>query len=175
AERRALLARGAELPPALRFAQLVRANFADSAIVYDRDGHVAYPADSTNALPALNAELRKLRAMRPTDAAWPPALENLEREVNDYSFAELSSPQRRFLMAEIRQLAPGVSFTTDAAEQLAADASGGGVVATRAVWRLTSVDGTVAALDREARLREDLLKALEPLALPDIGIALLAP
>ncbi|MBI5766730.1 MAG: hypothetical protein HZA93_02995 [Verrucomicrobia bacterium] len=43
------------------------------------------------------------------------------------------------------------------------------------VWRLPSTDGTVVALFREERLREELTKQLDALALPDVRVSVLAP
>jgi signal transduction histidine kinase len=150
--------------------------------------------------PAAGPEQNAARAPRPQQV-----FADLVARLNDYAAAGLPANQRRFLMSEVQGLASGrsllagdvasespasrllqnVTFPTLAAEHLAADyldqnpAPPADAKLQRTplakVWRLPSADRTVVALWREERLRAELAKQLEALALPDVRVSVLAP
>ncbi len=122
----------------------------------------------------------------PTGSLRQQTLADLVTRLNDYGDAALSSSQRRFLMREVKALAPGAAiFPTLEAEELAAEyldhdpARPADARLQRTplakVWRLPVADGTLVALFREERVRAELATAIGALTLPDAQVTVLAP
>jgi len=120
----------------------------------------------------------------------PPSLRErtlaaLVSRLNNYSDASLPAAQRRFLMREVKAIAPGTDFPTLAAEDLAADyleanaASPAGTKLQRTplprVWQLATANRSLVALFREEQLKADLEKLLAATALPNVRVTVLAP
>lgn len=118
---------------------------------------------------APNAALRVLQLARtPENPHFQTALGYLTSRLNDYDDPLLTSSQRRFLMEEVRKLAPESAFPTLNAEHLAAayldlvqDKPAQGELgqfaptALTEVWKLASGSGSVVALYREAEVRAE--------------------
>jgi signal transduction histidine kinase len=122
----------------------------------------------------------------PASGSPTKTLTDLVARLNDYSDADLPSSQRRFLMREVKTLAPeAVTFPTLEAEDLTAEyverepALPTDMKLQRTplakVWRLPSADRTIVALIREDRLRAELAAALRTPALDDARVTVLAP
>jgi hypothetical protein len=114
------------------------------------------------------------------------ALGDLVKRLNDYTNANLPSTQRRFLMGEVTALAPqAATFPTQAAEALAAEFLEHNPTLPTAlwlqrtplakVWQLPSGDRASVALFREERVKQELARLVESLALPDVRVNVLAP
>jgi len=88
-----------------------------------RDPRFREVVGESGAVVAPNVQLRVLKLLNaPTNETSRAACADLVKRLNDYSDGLMSASQRRFLMEEVRALAPGVAgFPTLAAEQLAAD------------------------------------------------------
>ena len=90
----------------------------------------------------------------------------LQERLMDYNNPALASPQRRFLMKELRTLSPGAEFPTLLAEELAAQvpASVRNAAADRLpgydLWYRTSPNGRAVALFRGATLGRHLERVL---------------
>ena len=101
---------------------LVRAGQKDRAIQLIKEtlGHERYrhAADAQGRLIAANAELMALEL-----GAGEEIAKRLRQRLLDYENPVLAAPQRRFLMKEVRRLAPGIEFPTLAAEELAVNES----------------------------------------------------
>jgi len=122
-----------------------------------------------------------------SDARYSTTLESLVGRLTDYGDPLLPSPQRRFLMRRLQELAPDCPpFPTLAAEELAAEylqtnpslPLGSQLLPTplEKVWRMASADKTVVALFRE----ESVLGEMQTLvasgaSLPDADLKLLPP
>ena len=86
-------------------------------LVAEHFGHARFQhaADAQGRLIAANVELMAF------ELAQDPAISlRLQQRLMDYENPMLASAQRRFLMKELRTLAPGIDFPTLAAEELAA-------------------------------------------------------
>jgi signal transduction histidine kinase len=121
-----------------------------------------------------------------TDFSRHRTLDDLVGRLDDYSDADLSSNQRRFLMGEVKALAPNIApFSTLAAEELAAEylehnpAPPMEPKLQRAplakTWRLASPDRTIVSLFLEDRLRMEMTALIDSLALPSVRVTLLPP
>jgi signal transduction histidine kinase len=192
---RALLARAAELMKAgqkeqamAKLAELT--GNANLRRVAGAQGVLIVPAaqllilktiDGSRGAPAAVSADNAARAPRPQ-----PVLAELVARLNDYSDADLPSSQRRFLMREVKALAPeAAAFATLEAEELTADylehepAPPTDAKLQRTplarVWRLPSADRSVVALLREERLRAELAAAVRTPALADARVTVHAP
>lgn len=138
------------------------------------------------ALIVPNAQLLILKTADANALVRRQARDDLEKRLNNYSDAAMSSSQRHFLMAEVQALATAPNlFPTLAAEEMAAEylehdaARPSDAKLQRTplpkVWSLPSADRTVVALFREERLKAELAALIGPLALPDSRVSVLAP
>lgn len=145
-------------------------------------------ADVQGRLIVPSAQLRALQLLASApDPTRDGLVETLWSRLDDYGEPVLPAAQRRFLMGELRALAPEApTFPTQAAEALAArylasdppSPSSTSLLPTGLpdLWHLASDDGTVVALFEQRRLLQDfeLLKSRQTLSL-SADIELLAP
>ncbi len=152
------------------------------------DARYGNATDAQGSLIVANAQLLALQLLSdPAAAAYRSTLALLVQRLTDYRDASLSAGQRRFLMEQVRALAPEApEFPTLGAETLAADYLDSDPLPTTGsvlqpsglsgVWRLASPDQTVLALFREARVRAELQTLIDTeLAIPDVAVALVPP
>jgi signal transduction histidine kinase len=158
-------------PGALGFARCVREGLADSAVIFDDQGHVVYPSDGVQSRSAdANAELRALES---STNNFQEIAGNLRDRLNDYESGALPSAQRRFLMHELRRLDLDIAFPTLAAEELAARYLERNPPD---VWSVISPKGHVRALFAIASLHGKLNRQVSELPLPKgVSIAVIAP
>jgi signal transduction histidine kinase len=170
---------------------LMQAGRSDAAIRVINDvlgsERYAHAADPQGRLIVANAELMVLEQI--TNHAAPvfqSTARRLEQRLMDYANPVLATPQRRFLMGELRRISPQIHFPTLSAEELAADIrepnpdlSRVGALQRsllRGVWQFMTPNRRVLALVRA----ENLLLRLGPIIAadnlpPDAAIALLPP
>ena len=129
---------------------------------YDRVG------DPQGRLISANAELMVLEVLtNRTSSVFKSAARRLENRLMDYENPALAAPQRRFLMKELRRLAPEIEFPTLAAEELAAEfllsrssdenrESALRRASRSGVWQFTTANHRVLALIRTEKLLANL-------------------
>jgi len=140
-------------------------------------GELAQPryrsaADSRGRLIAPSARLLALQLIDdPEQAQFQTAATALRERLSDYDDPVIPAAQRRFLMSELRTIAPDTpSFDTRAAEDLAAaflqsgTQPGAASELTRSgpggVWQLVSASARIVVLHTDASLRERLLETI---------------
>ena len=104
-QQRIILAKHAELPPARRFDALVRESFADSILVLDESGQLAYPANppmtaeapSTEAL-SLQAEVRNLLRA----GSFPEARQVIDRMASDAALRDARDESGRLILPALQ-------------------------------------------------------------------------
>ncbi len=135
-------------------------------------------ADPQGRLIAANAELMALEFMDRRSEAFRVTAERLRRRLTDYENARLAAPQRRFLMKELRALAPGIRFPTLPAEELAARFCERRFIEGAApadTWAVPTHNNRAVALVRSATLTASL-RAITAQDLPaGAEVGLLAP
>jgi signal transduction histidine kinase len=144
-------------------------------------------ADAQGRHIAANAELMVLEFLQDNRSpAFQETAQRLARRLNDYENPTLASPQRRFLMEELRRLSPQIQLPTLEAEKLAAafresdNASNSSVrfhrVPALQASRFVSPSRRVAGLVRDETLKAALKSVTASDALPaGAEITLLAP
>lgn len=168
---------------------LVKAGQSDPAVAIlsqmSQDASLAAAASDHGTLIVPNAQLLLLKLLAdPASALFQRTAAALAERLANYRDSALSSSQRRFLMEEMRALAPAVAhFPTLLAEQLAADyleqdpawplESNLQPAGKAGLWRLTSSSRTAVALLHEDRLRTEI-QAFS-LALSNAAVILLPP
>ena len=152
------------------------------------DERYRHATDAQGRLLVPNAELMALELLKdssPNRAPFP--LTSLRHRVLDYGDANLSSPQRRFLMRELQKLFPdpGVAQML-AAEDLAARCLEAGPLRARdpvlrpsavpGVWQFAATHGRVVALHQTDALIERMRRGVvsQPLP-PDVSLTFLPP
>jgi signal transduction histidine kinase len=154
---------------------------AFSAGRYDR------AADPQGRLISANAELMalELNADR-ASSAFQSIARRLQQRLIDYANPVLAAPQRRFLMKELQTLSPQTTFSTLAAEELAAQFCAQHPTPERNivlestrlayVWRFATPDRRALALLRADKLLAGLQATAAAESLPpDVEITLLPP
>ncbi len=104
------------------FLRCVSNGWTDAAISLDAGGRIVYPRLETEQRSATaNAELFALQSLdSKMGRQYAEVVAQLRDRLNDYGTNALASPQRRFLMHELKRLDPGVDLPTLSAEDLAA-------------------------------------------------------
>jgi signal transduction histidine kinase len=107
--------------PAL-FARTASEGWADAIICYDQKGRAIYPqTEAEGRVAEANAELLALEQFsNRSDQRFAELADQLRRRITNYESDTMPSAQRRFLMHELKRLAPGMEFPTLASEDLAA-------------------------------------------------------
>jgi signal transduction histidine kinase len=177
----------ADGPPAERFAQIVREQTADGAVLLNADGSVAFPDEADTFTPrarALAADIARLDAL--AGPARETAVDRMAELLNDYTIA-MAGSERLALMDRLRSRAPNVGLPTEAALRLSlalagqwsaapvatglqarldrAEAAHFQQTAIRGVWAFASGDGRTIALywtGRIEALMHDLLHQVTP-------------
>jgi two-component system phosphate regulon sensor histidine kinase PhoR len=157
-----------------RFAALVLDGSVDGALFLDDDRNVLFPQlVSDRRLASADTQLLALQRLAPDDSKRPAASRQLAAAVNDYNL-EMPTPQRLFVMGELRRMAPDVVLPTEQALRLSIQIVEGGSplpglggfqpTLNRDLWALTSTSGRVIGLYRTRRLQTMLDEALRPTA-----------
>ena len=144
--------------------------------------------DSQGRLIAVNAQLFALQLIgAPAHPGFRPIANQLGRRLSNYTDPTLPADQRRFLMRQLRSLAPDdAEFPTLDAEDLAAlyiesdpPAPQGSALRRSGlpgVWQLRSPNCALLALFKEERIVAEGRAAIAELALPsDVAVELLPP
>jgi len=125
--------------------------------------------DSRGRLIAPSAQLLALQLIEePESESFSTGVTVLHERLADYGEPVLPSSQRRFLMSELRRIAPDTPpFDTRAAEDLAADflesaedvgtTSGLAPAGPMGLWQLVSPSARIIALHTDASLRDHLM------------------
>ena len=144
-------------------------------------------ADPTGRLIAPDAAIFALQLLRDANApAYRKVAEGLRKRLGDYSRPVVPSGQRLFLMGELRRLAGGGAFATQAAERCTAEYLGAPQqqpaagrltrAAGEGLWHVASGDGRTVGICRGRRLAETARRVcVEGGRLTGITIELVGP
>ena len=168
------------------FAHLVSEHRADGVVLLDDQGVVSYPqcCDAGVRVRSADRELLALQAMDRDDGPFAERAAAFAARLNDYA-DPMPSPQRLFLMGELRALAPGVALPTEAALRLSIEmvergtppavADGFSPAAADGVWSLASPDRRVIAFYRTGRIQSMMNDVLGQVEVEGVRFLALPP